>query len=126
MDEASAYVKAKAQQPHDQKNRENCPKHVDPPLLTPSLGLPQMGAQGTLVITWDHSRVSPVLLTWLVTIAQPSSWGGYGAAGWAVAVPHGVAEAPWGNGFTYEKRLWILYLRNDLPRLLAFLNGENL
>jgi len=30
VDEASAHVKAKAQQPHDQKNRENCPKHVDP------------------------------------------------------------------------------------------------
>jgi hypothetical protein len=34
-----------------------------------------MGVQGTVVITWSYSCVSPVLLTWLVTIAQPSSWG---------------------------------------------------
>jgi hypothetical protein len=31
VDEASAHVQAEAQQPQDHKNRENRPKHFDPP-----------------------------------------------------------------------------------------------
>lgn len=71
MDEASTHVQAKAQEPHDQKNHANCPKHDDPPLAPVSRPILEIGDSGALVIAWGNLCVSPLLLTWLVTIAHP-------------------------------------------------------
>jgi hypothetical protein len=71
VDEASANVKAEAQQPQDYQNRENCPKHVAPSPLTTASQQRLAGNSGTSFIAWGHSRVSPLLLTRLVKIAHP-------------------------------------------------------
>ena len=64
MDQASADMEREAQKPQNQKNYENCPKHIESPVLIPERRNESMMTGGVL-------QVCAILLKWAK--AQPET-----------------------------------------------------
>jgi hypothetical protein len=65
VDQASADMETEAQKPQNQKNYENCPKHIESPVLIPEHLVEYMMTAGAL-------RVCARLLVWARRSQKPA------------------------------------------------------